>query len=198
MTTARAGLRALRRSEIIAAARTIVAQESLAALTISALEDRLDFTRGVITYHFRNKDEIVLAVLESAIEEIDIAAREGVSAQMTVTEKVSAVVGAIVRGFLEKREATQILVGYWGRVRTDPKLAQLNSLLFARYRRDSAELLRMGHAIGEFRETNFDALAAVMVGVVIGIVTQSIFEPGSVDVDAAIHEASEAILSRLL
>lgn len=198
MTTARAGLRALRRSEIIAAARTIVAQESLAALTISALEDRLDFTRGVITYHFRNKDEIVLAVLESAIEEIDIAAREGVSAQMTVTEKVSAVVGAIVRGFLEKHEATQILVGYWGRVRTDPKLAQLNSLLFARYRRDSAELLRMGHAIGEFRETNFDALAAVMVGVVIGIVTQSIFEPGSVDVDAAIHEASEAILSRLL
>ena len=29
------------------------------------------FTRGVITYHFADKDEIVGAVLESVVEEID-------------------------------------------------------------------------------------------------------------------------------
>ena len=42
-------VRDLRRTQILAEARSIVAQEGLAALTIGTLEKRLPFSRGVIT-----------------------------------------------------------------------------------------------------------------------------------------------------
>src|SRR5205814_9753674 len=58
-TSASDSLRDLRRAQIVAAAREIVAGDGLESLTIGALEKRLGFSRGVITYHFRDKDEIV-------------------------------------------------------------------------------------------------------------------------------------------
>src|ERR1700722_2409301 len=71
-------VRDLRRGQILTAARRLVAEHGLEALTIGALEDRLAFTRGVITYHFANKDEIVRAVFASAIDEIDASVRREV------------------------------------------------------------------------------------------------------------------------
>ena len=56
-------VRDLRRAQIIAAARAIVCRDGLDALTIGALEQKLAFTRGVITYHFAGKDDIVRALL---------------------------------------------------------------------------------------------------------------------------------------
>ena len=40
-------------------------------------------------------------------------------------------------------------------------------------------------------------MAALLVGIVLGIATQHYFEPGSIDVDAAVEEAVETVLARL-
>ncbi len=180
-----ATVRDFRRGQILAAARTIVAEQGLDALTIGALEDRLAFTRGVITYHFDNKDEIVAAVLESALAEIDEATRVQVEASDSVAEKVRAVLRTKVRGFLDHREAGLILLSFWGRITSDAKIRAANARLYATYRRQGARL------------TGDENIAALLVGMVIGIVTQEYFQPGAFDVDAATEEAARCVLARL-
>jgi AcrR family transcriptional regulator len=191
-------LRARRRAEIVAAARRIVASEGLAALTIGALEQRLAFTRGVITYHFRNKDEIVAAVLDSAIAEIDAGTRAEASRESSAAEKVRAVLRATVRGFLDHREAVRILISFWGQIPADARLRRVNAELYATYRRRAARLVRAGRASGEFADVPIDATAALLVGVVIGVATQVYFEPGAIDPDAVVAEAQRTVLARLL
>src|SRR5215475_11000710 len=101
-------LRELRRGQIVAVARKIVADEGLEALTIGSLEARLAFSRGVITYHFQNKDDIVHAVLESAIDEINAGSAAQLSLSMPAEERVRTVLKTYIRGFIERVEATRI------------------------------------------------------------------------------------------
>jgi AcrR family transcriptional regulator len=182
-------LRSLRRGQIIAAARVIVARDGLDALTIAGLEQQLGYSRGVITYHFRNKDEIVDALLHDAIAEIDAGTRAEVATATTSTGRVSAVIGAVVRGFLTHVEAVRILVAFWGRLHTDTRIRTANAALYARYREEVAELLG--------GKSSDRALATVVVGVVLGIAAQAYFDPRGVDVEAAIKEATRTVEARL-
>ena len=188
-------LRELRRAEILAAARSIVAEEGLSALTFGALERRLAFTRGVITHHFTNKQAIVDGLLDGAVEEIDAATAAAVASAGPAPERIHAVLRGMVGGFLGHPEATRVLVAFWGRQGVDPRAASKNAALFRRYRTECAELLRAGQVRGEVRaDLNVDATAAVVVGLVIGIAAQAFFEPDAVPVDAAVDAAAEGVI----
>jgi TetR/AcrR family transcriptional regulator len=191
-------LRELRRGQIVAVARKIVADEGLEALTIGSLEARLAFSRGVITYHFQNKDDIVHAVLESAIEEINAGTDAQLGQNLSAEERVRTTLRMYVRGFLEHVEATRILLSFWGRISSDKRARKANATLYAAYRRGAAHMIEAGKAAGEFAaDMNVDAIAASLVGVVIGIAMQSYFEKGAIDTDAAVDEAAQAFITRI-
>lgn len=190
-------LRDLRRSQIVSAARGIVAREGLQALTIGALEAALGFSRGVLTYHFRDKDEIVQAVLDSAVEEIDAGTSAQVSLGATPADKVRAVLAANLRGYVEHREAGLILLSFWGRLGSDPNARRANAALYARYRERTAGLLSLGIEAGAFAPTDPRSMAAVIVGIVLGLASQAYFEPGSIDLEASLAVATEAVLASL-
>lgn len=186
-------LRDLRRAQIVAAARGIVAREGLDALTIGLLEQKLSFTRGVITYHFAGKDEIVRAVLESAVAEIDEASVLEVAGSATATERIAAVLRANVHGFIDKPEAGRVLLSFWSRLSSDRRIRELNAKLYARYRKRTRALIEEGQRAGELGEADAAQVATVVVGLVLGIATQWYFEPAAIDVDAAIDTAAASI-----
>lgn len=174
----------------MAAAREIVAKQGLEALTFAALERRLAFTRGVITYHFRDKEEIVQALLDSALEEIDRAVLAEVQAARSLEEKIGAVLRGQVRGWLGHEEAGRILLSFWSRLNSDPRVARANAQLYSRYRARSAELVARA-------SQDPKATAVLLVGTVIGIVCQAMFDPPAIDVEAAIEEAVQMFCARL-
>ncbi|MBI5497417.1 MAG: TetR family transcriptional regulator C-terminal domain-containing protein [Deltaproteobacteria bacterium] len=191
-------VRELRRGQIIAAARRIVAGDGLEALTFGALERRLAFTRGVITYHFRDKDELVDAVLASAVDDIDRGTRREVDAAADPADKVRAAIHGMVHGFLVNPEAGRVLLAFWGRLTSDPHVRKVNAALYARYREETARLLRAGTRAGAFAQVDARVVAVNVVGAVIGIVTQAYFDPGAVDVEACVDEAARALRARLV
>ncbi|TNF28453.1 MAG: TetR family transcriptional regulator [Deltaproteobacteria bacterium] len=191
-------VRDLRRGQILRAARRIVAERGVGALTFGTLESELAFTRGVITYHFANKDEIVYALLDDAIAEIHEAMMTSVHAGSTLVEKLEAAVGGMVRGFLAKPEAARVLLSFWGRLPDDPRAAAKNAALYARWREHSASLVRHGQETGEIHaDCDVAAVAAHMVGTVIGVVTQAFFEADAVDPEAIVREAVRGLAAGL-
>lgn len=190
-------IRALRRGQIVAAARQLVAEDGLPALTIGALEKRLSFTRGVITHHFSNKDEIVLAVLDSAISEIDGATMGEIEASSSFEEMLRVAVRSVVHGFLQHMEASRILICFWGQVKAESELGQLNAALYERYRQQVVKLVSAGQAAGEFnKEVVPQTMGIVFVGLILGVVTQTHFDP-RIDVEAVVAEAGRTLLARL-
>ncbi len=73
----------------------------------------------------------------------------------------------------------------------DPHIAATNADLYRRYRAQGVELL------GDAAPEKVEALATLMVGVVLGIVAQVTFDPERVNVEAALEEACKAVLARL-
>jgi AcrR family transcriptional regulator len=191
-------VRDLRRGQILAAARRVVVEQGLEALTFAALEERLDFTRGVMTWHFANKGEIVRALLDEAIAAIDATALPAILSEATLTDRARAVVREMVKGWLGEEDAGQVLVSFWGRLRSDPDAAALNAALFARYRRYSADLVRIGQERGEFREdADPEATGAILVAVVIGLALQATFVPGAIDPEQVAAAAGDAVVAWL-
>jgi AcrR family transcriptional regulator len=180
-------VREARRAEIVAQARWLVAEGGLEGLTFGTLERRLPYTRGVITHHFRDKDEIVDAVLDSAVDEIDQATFADAAAEPTHEGRVRAVLASKVHGCLGHREAGEILLALWTRRASDPRADALNARLFARWRKQ---------AHGLFRDrADADLQAALLVGAVLGIVLQAMFDP-SVDPEPMIASAAAMFVLR--
>ncbi|MFT7580479.1 MAG: TetR/AcrR family fatty acid metabolism transcriptional regulator [Myxococcota bacterium] len=191
-------VRDLRRFQIVAAARRIVAEQGLAALTISTLEQSLDYTRGVITYHFANKDDIVGAVLDSAILEIDVATTRTLSPGNTVDTEVAGIMRTKVEGFLDHVDAGRILMTFWSRIPADTDASTKNARLFATYRHQAEHLIKWVKSKQNIpRGLKPEGLAAVMVGCVIGVVAQSYFQADAFDREAAIKETIAVVAGRL-
>lgn len=183
-----------RRGQIIAVARALVAEGGLEGLTIGAIEKRVPFTRGVITYHFADKDEIVGAVLESVVEEIDRATFAELHDVGTFPERIRAVLRSKVRGFLRHAEARACLVSYWSRVASDERARAMNQRLFASWRAQAVGLLGAAKKAGDARsDVDADAVAALLVGLVVGIVVQTAFDDS--DVDRLVDEAASMVVA---
>jgi len=192
-------LRELRQHQIVAGARSIVSSGGLEALTISKLEDQLEFSRGVITYHFKNKDEIVNAVLESALDEILSGASTEAQKGTTVPEKIHAILDAMIHGFIERTEAAHILISFWSRLPKDEEVRSRNAKLYAGYRDQVARVLGKARKNGEISasKSEISSIAALVVGIVIGTAMQFYFQPGAIEPRSVIKESAQAISMRL-
>lgn len=193
--TVRDSLRTLRRGQIIAAARQIVGRDGLEALTFASLEAALGFSRGVITYHFADKDEIIEEVLRSAVAEIDKATTDEVKVANTLEGKVLAVLRTKVHGFLRSPEASRVLVAFWGRLASDPRGRALTAGLFAGYRSQGAGLARFAQP--KLPKARAEAMGALFVGVVLGLVIMLVIEPQAFEIELAMGEAAAAFARRL-
>jgi TetR/AcrR family transcriptional regulator, fatty acid metabolism regulator protein len=190
-------VRDLRRGQIIAAARALLAEGGIEALTIAALEERLGFSRGVITYHFDGKEEIVEAVLQSATREIGGMTQARLDAQTGAAERIKVAMRSTVEGYLTHVEAGQILLSFWGRLGRDPRARKINAELYAAYRREIGLLIEEAIRAKTIAKVDVDDLAASIVGIVLGIVTQAYFDKTAIDPIAAINLAADRLLEGL-
>jgi len=190
-------VRDFRREQIVRAACALVAEGGLRALTYGRLEARLSFTRGVITHHFKNKDDIIQSVLRSALRDINSATIGAVVATAEPEERIRRTLRLMVDGFLSHPASTRILISYMSEVPHNAQAAAFNAELFARWRRWTAEILRDGVDRGTFRYHDTDAMAGVIVGQVIGAVLQHLFAPDAVSVGRVVAAGTESVLAGL-
>ena len=191
-------LRLKRRTEIVAEARNLVARGGLQALTFGALEKQLDFTRGVITHHFHDKEDIINAVLESAIAEIDANTANLVLSGESFEEKIEGVLRSKIEGFLGHPEATGVLLAFWGGRAADAHRAAANAALFEGYRQQSERLLALGRKEGKVDcSLDAQATASLLVGVVIGAVVQIFLAGSALEPQGVIHTATRILVQGL-
>ncbi len=176
----------LRRGQVLAAAAGLVAEGGLEAMTFGALEKRLPFTRGVITWHFADKAALLACVLEAAVATID--AEMVVDPLDAFADQIREVLESKIHSFLRHTEATRVVVAFLsGGGEVAP--------MFQRWRRQAAGLARAAKADGEApRALDEEAFGALLVGLVIGVVVQVQYA-GLVAVGPAVELAVQSAIS---
>lgn len=190
-------IRDFRREQIILAARTLVAEGGLSALTYANLESRLSFTRGVITHHFRNKRDIVQSVLRSALAEIDDATINAVTAEVDPEARIRLTLQTMIAGFLSREESTRVLTSYLSEIPHNAELTAFTAGLYARWRRWTALILEDGMSRGVFVAHDSEAVSALIVSQVIGVVIQHVLAPGAIDTEQVANSGAAAVLASI-
>jgi AcrR family transcriptional regulator len=67
MSRPRSQIAALRKEQIVEAAAGVITEQGIQALSLSAIEKRAGMARGQLTYYFKTKEDILLAVFDRTL-----------------------------------------------------------------------------------------------------------------------------------
>jgi AcrR family transcriptional regulator len=68
MKTSRIDIASIRKEQIVEAAVAVIAEQGLHNLSLSEIENKAGMKRGQLTYYFRHKEDILLAVFDRVIQ----------------------------------------------------------------------------------------------------------------------------------
>jgi AcrR family transcriptional regulator len=68
MRNGRVTIADIRKREIVTAAASVIAEQGIQHLSLSEIESRIGMSRGQLTYYFKTKEEILLAVFDRMLE----------------------------------------------------------------------------------------------------------------------------------
>src|SRR5947199_3950232 len=68
MRSARQDIASIRREQIVAAAVAVITEQGIQNLSLSEIEARAGMSRGQLTYYFKTKESILLAVFDRLLQ----------------------------------------------------------------------------------------------------------------------------------
>src|SRR5437762_13900617 len=68
MKTPRINIAGIRREQIVDAAVAVIAEQGLQNLSLSEIENKVGMSRGQLTYYFKAKEDILLAVFDRLLQ----------------------------------------------------------------------------------------------------------------------------------
>jgi AcrR family transcriptional regulator len=133
---ARLDVRGLRHEQILDAAQRLVLKHGWAEVTFARLCEEADVTNGVLTYHFKDKDDIEQALWERVHERWFRKLEERFASAVSVREVMNAYTREALAGNDADLEVYYLLlIDQMARAMYDPEVATRLQAKFARSRR---------------------------------------------------------------
>jgi AcrR family transcriptional regulator len=179
--TGRVDIGGIRRAQIVDAASRVIARDGFHNASISAIEREAGVSRGVITYHFASKDDIVLAIFDAMIEQVEQKILPDRLQGLSGWERTAQI---MAWALLERQEGDKFdcihyafLALIFHRPELRERLASLYAGMRDGYTADVAEEIGRGNLPPEDAE----ALGAIAASVLHGLVMQQNVSPGAID-----------------
>ncbi|MBP1853248.1 TetR/AcrR family transcriptional regulator [Rhizobium halophytocola] len=174
--------------KVIAAATALIAARGSRALTLAEVGKAAGYSRGIVTHHFGNRENLLRAVMRDA--QIFALPDPGARAADWLAQTVRAYLENVGR----QRPATRAFLQMWGEaIATDPVLMPLFAEQDARFRRILADKVSAGIRDGSVRaDADPQAMGVFLLGLLRGIALQLISTPPPSPIDAIIDEAERA------
>lgn len=177
---------ATRRQQILHAAYDVATNERLDALTIRTVAQRAGLSVGLILFHFRTKDELVLAVLDHLLATTTVLhVTPDIREIASPRDRLLALLRREMLRLSSEPRRTRLFFEFW-------ELGLKQRRVRARMRREldryreafrpiADEVLRAAPA--RFAGVTADGLAAVSVSFIKGCAVQSMIDPANVNID---------------
>ncbi len=178
---------AIRRMQIVEAARRVIARKGIQGASFSEIEQEAGVSRGVLTYHFRSKEDLILAVFDATVAQMKAEAMAGHLGVGPGWDRFEAAVGFILTE--KPRDDPMDCLQYTFLAQMSHR-EDFRARLAAEYeamRRDIASDLAGRAAEGGHDADELRAIAAVTLGAINGLITQRNVDPASFDPDRAIR-----------
>ncbi|MBG58063.1 MAG: TetR family transcriptional regulator [Porticoccus sp.] len=182
---------AARKEQTVQAVIELCGQEEPATLTTNDIAKKMGVTQGALFRHFSSKNSIWEAVVKWVAKRL----MQRLDAAVAQASSPSAALGAMFMAHMdfivEHPGVPRLLLGQLQKAKPTPAQRMVNTLLFL-YRQRVEQLLMEGVEAGQLRaELNIEAAATQYIGMVQGLVIQSLLKrdvPVIIDQAPAVFE----------
>jgi AcrR family transcriptional regulator len=177
-----------RRQQIIIAASHLLARKGWAATTFADICKEAGISNGVLTYHFKDKDEILLAVLENVSRTSTDRFFALLQEHSSWQEKLKLIVESSLSSSEEERELSRLNLHLLSLAAQRPDIAQrLRQTYTSTMQRAQAEI-EQAQERGQIKRHDPEAVAAVIQILVIGMSFSSLMLDLSVSTEHLMDE----------
>lgn len=183
----------VRRKQIVDTAIRTIATRGFANTTLNDIAEEAGVSTGVITYHFRNKDDLI----EESIKKLFLAPNEYVIGRVNEREsyadKLRTYVESTIRFMLENRDHSVALIYSFSSISSQEERQRIIARHHAKIRRFLAKIFQNGQAAGEFGRFDPAILAQVVFGALEGLMTQWVLDSGAMDLEKSARQLIEMV-----
>lgn len=177
---------ATRRTQILEAAYDIAARSGLAALTVRQVAERAGLSVGLVLFHFKTKDALIIAVLDYVLATTTVLHMTAdIAAVSSPRERLLALLRREMWRLSSEPRRIRLFFDFWALGFTHRRIRAKMQGELDRYREAfrpiAEEVLRAEPA--RFAGVTREGLAAVAVSFIKGCAVQSMIDPKSVDID---------------
>lgn len=195
---ARANITAIRRKEIIDATVRVMAARGWSETSIDEITREAGVSRGLISYHFKDKNELLSGVLERSREIFSDAVSGAVAASQDPAEQMRLATRAAILQARDDPVAFEVFLNFSANGATDAVLHAQVQQLYQQFRDVTAQAIRRGQESGIYARTlDAGSAAARHQGTIIGIALQWLLAPGAFDLEATADRAVEMLMGAL-
>jgi AcrR family transcriptional regulator len=159
----------IRREQILAAAERLLARNGWAGTTFADICKEAGISSGVLTYHFKDKDEILLAVLEKVSRTSNDRFFSLLQEQTSWLDKLDLIVRSNLASTEEQRELSRLNLHLLSLAAQRPEIAQRLRLTYAASMQRGQAEIEQAIEQGQIKRHDPTAVAAVIQMLVIGL-----------------------------
>lgn len=120
-------------AQILEAVRAVIVREGVQGASLRTVAEEADVSLGLLSYHFDDKQTLIIAAFQRATDELLATSLDAVAAFEQPQERLAAYIrGAFVGEFLDLEYLT-LRISLWALARTDPEIAEVEHHLATRY-----------------------------------------------------------------
>jgi AcrR family transcriptional regulator len=187
----------VRREQIVRATIRCLARWGYAGLTMRRVATEATVSQGILHYYFRDKAAMLAAAARRVTADLDRRVATEARGARGARERLRAVIRACLRTAVDNRDFWTVFIEFWGEAFHDRRLAAVNRQAYARARRLIGAGLAHGVSTGEFRRTDVEEAAVVVLAVLDGLSLQLTFDRGLMTLPRAARAAEAALIAYL-
>ena len=181
-----------RRRQIVETAIRTIATRGYSQASLAEIAREAGISKGVISYHFEGKDELVEEILSRLLREPAEFIKTRVDACDRAMDRLRAYVTANFEFMKSHRDNYVALVDLW-ESRASGSGNRFSAEAYGPSRAYLSRILEAGHQSGEFRGLDHGTVASVIQAAIDGVMLQWVFEENSVDLDACRDQILEMV-----
>jgi len=175
----------LRRKQIVDTAIRTIATRGFEHTTLNHIAEEAGVSTGVITYHFRNKDDLIEQSIKKLFEAPNEYVIRRVEEQKSHRDRLRTYISATIRFNMENRDHCVALLYSFSSITSQEHRQEVIVKHHAKIRRFLERILRDGQTAGEFGRIDAAVLAQIIFGAIEGLLTQWVLEPETIDLERA-------------
>jgi AcrR family transcriptional regulator len=183
----------IRREQILAAAERLLARKGWTGTTFADICQEAGISNGVLTYHFKDKDEILLAVLENVSRTSNDRFFSLLQKQASWLDKLELIVRSNLASTEAERELSMLHLHLLSLAAQRPEIAHRLRQMYASSMQYAQVEIEQGIEQGQIKRLDSAALAAVIQLLVLGMSFGSLM----LDLTVPVEQLSDEMLTLL-